>query len=215
MEFKYKNWNEITIDLYYEILEVFEDESLSEAEKDLAVCAILCDVPEEEIYSLSILEASKLVNGLSWLSKYDFNKKYKGGKMQIDGEEYRVNCDLQKMTIAQYIDFQTFYRMRDLKNTFGNILACFIIPDGKKYGEDYDIAELAKKITGKISIVTANEILFFFLKELGTSIRALQIYLDFQIWRMKRKADSKQKLKIKELQERIQEMNQILMAGFV
>ena len=214
MELKYKNWNEVSIDLYYQILDVYEDESLCEAEKDLALCAILCDVPEEEIYSLSIMEANELISKLSWLGKFDFNRNYKGGKIKIKGKDYRVNCDLQKMTIAQYIDFQTFYKMTDHRNTYGNLLACFILPEGKKYGEDYDISELAKEITEELSIVTANEIIFFFLKELETSIRALQIYLDFQIWRMKRKAKPTQKLKIQELQKRIQEMNRILMAGF-
>jgi hypothetical protein len=67
-----------------------------------------------------------------------------------------------------------------------------------------------------ISIAKANEILFFFLKDCLLSIRASQIYLDYLMRRMRRKEkDPQRKLKIEALMEKIEEMNRLLIAGFV
>jgi len=40
------------------------------------------------------------------------------------------------MTASQYIDFQNFYKQYD--DYMPNLAACFLLPNGKKYGEDYD-----------------------------------------------------------------------------
>ena len=216
MEIKHKNWNEVSIDMYYRILDITDDDSLSDVEKDLAICALLCDVPEEDIYSLSVIEAGELLDQMRWLAKFDFNQKFKGGAIKIQDEEYWVEVDLHKMTIAQYIDFQTFYKPDRLREYYGNLLACFIVPKGKKYGEGYDVAELSRSLRQNLSIVVANEILFFFLKELQTSIRALQIYLDWLMRRLMRKTQNLEKqAQIRALMDKIEEMNHLLMVGSV
>lgn len=216
MELKYKNWNEVSISLYYKILDIIEDADLSAVEKDLAVCALLCDVPEEEVYNLSVSEANDLISKIQWLSSFEFSHKFKGGTIKIEDQEYTVDVDLQHMSIAQYIDFQNFYKPEDLRLYYGNLLACFIIPKGKKYGEGYDASKLAESLRENISIAKANEILFFFLKDCLLSIRASQIYLDYLMRRMRRKEkDPQRKLKIEALMEKIEEMNRLLIAGFV
>ena len=215
MELKYKNWNEVTIDLYYKIVDITEDADLSPIEKDLAICALLCDVSEDEVYNLSVTEANDLISKIQWLSSFEFSQKFKGGSLKILDQEYNIDVDLQHMTIAQYIDFQSFYKPTQLRQYYGNILACFIIPKGKKYGEGYDVSELARILIENMSIATANEILFFFLKDCLTSIRASQIYLDYLMKKMRRKEkDPQKKIKIERIMEKIEEMNQLLIAGF-
>lgn len=215
MELKYKNWNEVSINLYYKILDIIEDADLSAVEKDLAICALLCDVSEEEVYNLSVTEANDLISKIQWLSTFEFSQKFKGGSFKISGQEYTIDVDLQHMTIAQYIDFQSFYKPSDLRQYYGNLLACFIIPKGKKYGEGYDVSDLAKQLTENLSIVKANEILFFFLKDCLLSIKASQIYLDYLMRKMMRKEkDPQKKVKIEALMEKIKEMNQLLTIGF-
>ncbi len=43
MNIKYKNWSEITIHMFDEITNIIKDESLSMAEKDIAIVALLCE----------------------------------------------------------------------------------------------------------------------------------------------------------------------------
>lgn len=91
---------------------------------------MLCDVPEEEVYNLSVSEANDLISKIQWLSSFEFSHKFKGGTIKIEDQEYTVDVDLQHMTIAQY-------------------------------GEGYDASKLAESLRENISIVKANEILFF------------------------------------------------------
>ena len=80
----------------------------------------------------------------------------------------------------------------------GNILACFLIPKGKEYADGYDIQNVVRAINEHLDIMTANEILFFFLKSYLISIRGTANYLNWIMKRMARK--SKEKDKVAELE---------------
>ena len=106
----------------------------------------------------------------------------------IDGEKYDVCTDLHNFTVAQYIDFQTFYAQRkDNANILASLLACFIIPRGHGYAEGYDVNDLKLKIINGLDILTAEELLFFFLKRYLLSMRATANYFNWAIRRLKRK----------------------------
>ncbi len=196
IELKIKSWNDVSIDKYYEILDIFKDDSKAEFDKYMSLLALLCDVDEDVVYSLDIFKAQAMFNAISWINDFSFLKK-KGGmgaikSVVIDGKKYNVCVDLQKFTVSQYIDFQTFWHKKDLEKYYGNILAIFLLPEGCKYGEGYDVAELATTIRQKVSIVTANQVCFFFLNSLAISIKGIQIYLDWMKRKMKNKENRKQ-----------------------
>lgn len=196
IELKIKSWNDVSIDKYYQILDIFNDDSKAEFDKYMSLLALFCDVDEDVVYSLDIVKAQAMFSAISWIHDFSFLKK-KGsmGKINsviIDGNKYNVCVDLQKFTVSQYIDFQTFWQHKDLKKYYGNILAVFIIPEGHKYGEGYDVAELSTTIRQKVSIVTANQVCFFFLNSLAISIKGIQIYLDWIKRKMKNKENRSQ-----------------------
>lgn len=199
LELKIKSWNDVSIDKYYEILNIFKDENKAEFDKYMSLLALLCDVDEDTVYDLEMLKAQALFSQIKWVNDFSFQKK-KGGMgtintVMIDGKKYNVGVDLQNFTVSQYIDFQTFWHKKDLEQYYGNILAVFLIPEGCKYGEGYDVAELASTIRQKVSIVTANQVCFFFLNSLAISIKGIQIYLDWMKRKMKDK-ESKQQMEI-------------------
>ena len=108
--------------------------------------------------------------------------------IQLAGEKYDVCTDLHNFTVAQYIDFQTFYAQRkDNANILASLLACFIIPRGHGYAEGYDVNDLKMKIINGLDILTAEELLFFFLKRYLLSMRATANYFNWAIRRLKRK----------------------------
>lgn len=201
MEIKIKSWNDISINKYYDIVAIMNDKDKDEFAKYMSLLAILCDVDESDVYNLDLIQAQGLFKQISWINDFSF-LNHKGGigaikTVILDGTKYNVCVDLQKFTVAQYIDFQTFWHKKDLEKYYGNILAVFLIPDGHKYGEGYDVAELAESIRDKVSIVTANQVCFFFLKSLQISIEALAIYLAWMKRKMK-KAENKEKMEIVE-----------------
>lgn len=165
MELKYKNWKEISINTFKKLQDVIsdvpvtDDATLNNINSNIAMLSVLCDVDEDTIASLSTSEFVKLVNDSNFLS--DMPKVKITDTYVINGKVYKVFLSLNNMSVAQYIDFQTFYKEYDKYTR--ELLACFLIPEGKRYGEDYDIAEVITDIGEHLSIVDANSILFFFV----------------------------------------------------
>lgn len=164
LELKYKNWKDININVFQRLqnainnAEFDEIESLNELNKGIAMLSVLCDVEEDTIALLTKSEYEKLIAQTSFLS--EMPKVNVEDKYIINGKKYRLFLTLKDMTISQYIDFQTYYQ--DFNKNFAECLSCFLIPEGKKYGEGYDVAEVISDIGKYMSITDANSIMFFF-----------------------------------------------------
>lgn len=196
MELKKKNgWRDVIINEYYDLKERLEDDELTPYEKEIARIAFVNNISEDEAWNLQINEFRKLQVEALWLNEFNLSDKAMFKNITINGEKYEVDVNLQNFTVAQYIDFQTFYPKRKTnERIIGNILACFIIPKGKKYAEGYDINKVVNDINNYLDIMTANEILFFFLKQYLISIRATANYFNWQMKRMKKKLKNSDKV---------------------
>lgn len=181
MELIYHKWDDVPIKIYKEITQIVEGE-LGETEKAVALIAALCGVPEDEVWALSLPEVGSLSRQTAWVWSFDYNKDKKPHKLRVAGGEYVVNYDVSKMSIAAYVDFQTYFKNRD--KFMGALLTTFVIPKGHKYADDYDVAELAKIFEAEIPITTYNTLLYFFVLTSLNSIRGTQIYSALMIKKM-------------------------------
>lgn len=161
MELKYKNWNEISINTFNELKNIDynkEEGILGELEANVELLSILCDVEDEVISNLSTTEFHNL------LMKTEFLKEMPKVKVEdtyiINGTKYKLFLSLKQMSVAQYVDFQTYFK--DQQKYFRELLSVFLIPKGMKYGEGYNIDDTINDIGEYLSIVDANSILFFF-----------------------------------------------------
>ena len=102
------------------------------------------------------------------------------GSYELDGTKYRVYT--KEMTTAQYIDFKQM--VDTYAENLPRFLTIFIIPDGHKYGDGYDLEKAAQDI-GKMPITDARAVADFFLTacELST-----EIFLRFSRRKMRRMA---------------------------
>lgn len=207
-----KSWRDISINEYYQLKEISDDTSMEEYEKEVAIIAFLYNMTDDEVWSLNINDFNKLQVEKTWIYDFDFDKKKNFKKIEIKGNKYDVNIDIQKMNVAQYIDFQTYWSQRDnMKNIIGNLLSIFIIPKGKKYNEGYDINEVIADIKDNIDIMTAQEILFFFLSSYLISIQIILNYLKWKIKRMKRKEKNKEEME--KLEKEVKRLEKIISDG--
>ena len=165
---------------------------MTDYEKIIIKIAFITGKSEDEIWNLNWQDFRNLQVESLWMEEFKLKENIKFNTIEINGEKYSIDTNLQNFTVAQYIDFQTFFpKRKDNPRTIGNILACFIIPQGKKYAEGYNIQELVDNINSNLDIMTANEIMFFFLKQYLISIRAIANYFNWILKRMKRKAKDK------------------------
>ena len=163
MELKKKSFKDINLKDYKKIVEINTRELDSDLEKDIAVLAVLCDCREQDIYNMPLMELKSLLQQMEWVKQYEFTPANKlPNKLKIDGIEYIINPDLNKFTVAQYMDFQNFWDKRNER--MGNLLAVFIVPKGKQYNEGYDVIELADRLEEIFSLDDWNNVCFFFLK---------------------------------------------------
>lgn len=210
-----KGWRDVTINEYFDLCERLEEtEQLENQDYLRAVIkvAFANGLLEEEVWNLSINQFRNLQVEALWMDTFDIAENVKFKTINIDGASYTVDTNLQNFTVAQYIDFQTFYKkFKSDKRIIGNLLACFIIPKGKAYADGYDIQNVVRTINEHLDIMTANEILFFFLKSYLISIRATANYFNWMMKRVRRKV--KDKAKMAELETAWEEMKRNILVG--
>lgn len=195
MELKKKtSWRDVTINEYFDLVERLSDESLKEYEKIVIKIAFVNNLDEESVWAMNINEFRKLQVESIWLDEFNIKTDIKFKNITIGNNKYIIDTNLQNFSVSQYIDFQSFYpKYKKDKKVIGNILACFIIPVGKQYADGYDIQDLVRQINESIDIMTAQEIMFFFLKQYLISMRATANYFNWQMKKRMKKMKDKQK----------------------
>ena len=183
-----KSWRDVTIYEYFNLVDRLSDEGLTEYEREVILVSFVMGVTEDKVWDMTIGEFKANQLNTAFMKEFNVARDCNFKTIQLAGEKYDVCTDLHNFTVAQYIDFQTFYAQRkDNANILASLLACFIIPRGHGYAEGYDVNDLKRKIINGLDILTAEELLFFFLKRYLLSMRATANYFNWAIRRLKRK----------------------------
>ena len=196
MELKYKNWEEITVNVFERLNEAINSvERCGNTDLDLlnqqvAILSVLCDVDEDKIAELSTTEVSELIRQTAFLNETP--KKNIIDKVTLNGKEYEIFLSIKEMTMSQYIDFQTYFPHRDKK--FKEILSIFIIPKGKRYCEGYRIDEVINDIGEYLPITDANNIMFFFLLAYQSLTKVTLTLLIKSMKKLKRKEKNRERV---------------------
>ena len=213
IELKYKSWKEITIKVFDKIKEIKIENDYSQEkmlDKNVELLSVLCDCTEEDIINLPLTQFNELLKQTEFLKelpKVNMNDAY-----TINGTVYEVHRNLRDMKTSQYIDFQSLSKEKE-KN-FANILACFLIPKGKSYGEGYDVINVAEDIYNYFNIVDARSIMFFFTLQFHTLTRVMLTYSIKKMKRATKKSKSKEmEAKIKELETNLTQVKDLLKNG--
>lgn len=215
MELKKKNsWRDISINDYYTIKDIIEDETLENYEKEVKLIGFINNMTDDEVWNLDVTKFRELQVNATWIYEFNFKQNKTFKKITLNNSKYVVDINLQHFTVAQYIDFQTFWpkTFTNMREVIGNVLAVFIVPKGHKYNDGYDINKVIEDIKNEIDIMTANEILFFFLSTYQILTRITLNYLHWQMKRMKKNKKIDQE-KLKEIQGQLDMIERNILAG--
>lgn len=190
----YKSWEEVPLKVYDEIVKVTNNEDLSPMQKNIEVISLLSNIPSEEIWNMDINKVKKLSIKASFINEFDFDRNNKPKSLTINNMKCTIKYNLNDFSFAQFQDFQTFYQMGTDKY-MQNILATIIIPDGKKYGDGYDLDEFTEHLYNEISITDAQTVMFFFTKSLLHSLDHTRTYLISQMKKEVKKMENSEKKK--------------------
>lgn len=161
-----KNWNEMNLSHYKRLFEIIRKDWENELDMNLAMVSVLSDIPIEDITNMEVNKLQEFINNLKFIET-PYKPKTPETTYNIGNKEYKVFFNVNKMTASQYIDFQNFYKQYD--DFMPNLAACFLLPNGKKYGEDYDPIDEAEFLNTHLTIDIFSDIMFFFVNLLQVS----------------------------------------------
>lgn len=197
------NYRNLPVGKWLEILELSKDENVDELEQQVKTIAILTGLTEDEVLDLPIMEYKSLA------SKTKFLEKEYEGKLQIaksyglNGMELIPVKDFNKITTAQYVDYQTFSKEGDMYLV--QTLSTLLVPKGKKYNDGYDMDAVQQAIRENLSVADVLSLYAFFLTKWVKSIKDSQTYLDKEIKKIPNK-EMREKL-MKQMQEMRSKIN--------
>lgn len=190
MELKFKSWNEININTYYEI-EQIRKENLDSHIGMAKLLSLLCLCDEEDILKLKILEINKLWSQATFLAEAIDVKNIKLNTIKIGDNKYKIENDLSKYSVAQFIDYNAY--AKNPERCIAEILSTIIIPEGKEYNEGYDIAEVIDDIANNLDIVTAVSLFEGLKKKFQTSVSNTLESLETQMKLLEKMTTKKEK----------------------
>lgn len=179
------DWENITIEKYYKIKDILDDETDDDITKNVKLVAVITNKDEQEVWDMDMAEAGEYISRLQFLNKFEL-PKHPNMKIKLPSYDLVVIKDLTKINVAQYVDFQNFVKM-PLRESMEKILSIFLIPDGCSYNTGYDILDLQKEIRENLSFRVAEGLLSFFIEKYGKSLIHSLIYCRRQVKKTKDK----------------------------
>ena len=191
------NYRNLPVGKWLEIMELSKDENVDALEQQVKTIAILTGLTEDEVLDLPIVEYRELASKTKFLEK-DYDGKLQIAKSYgLNGMELIPVKDFNKITTAQYVDYQTFSKEGDMYLV--QTLSTLLVPKGKKYNDGYDMDAVQQAIRDNLSVVDVLSLYAFFLTKWVKSIKDSQTYLDKEIKKIPNK-EMREKL-MKQMQE--------------
>lgn len=208
------SYKELTINQYLGLKDLMADEVGDDLSAQARLIAYLDNKTEDEVLSLSLPEYHKLVQQTGFLMNLPEPSKKAPGTIKVGNYKLKAVTEIAQMTTAQYIDCQNLLSMPDKEKYLASLVACFYVPAGKKYNQDYDLDEVTKLIGDNVSVQDALDVCFFFQKKYISSISDSLRYLEFKTkWMMRKEKDETTKTKMKEALALIRNYRDLLNAG--
>lgn len=150
-------WSDIDVKTFKEIQDYLSTTQDGNIEQSVHLLSLIEGKDEDTYFNMPINKLTEEFGKLKFMESTPQAAQVKNS-YKINGTEYVLTTNLQEMTVAQYIDYQVY--IKNPQQYMQEMLTVFLIPKGKKYNEDYDVAEAAKDM-GNLPIEDAYGISFF------------------------------------------------------
>lgn len=168
-------WKDITLRQFLKIADI--DKSLSDEEQMFQLAEIVYGPEINELQLSAYAQYLKRLDGLKKeIPDTELKKHY-----VLNGRKYDCECNITKMTTAQFMDYTEFAKQQDVQK----MLAVFMIPKGHKYNDGYDMQEVFDDIL-EMDIASVNGLSFFIKLQCQTFLNLTQFYLKKQTLQTKK-----------------------------
>ena len=181
------SYDKLTIKKYRELVSIEKGED--EMEYGVDILSVLSDMEQGELMEMPLDKFTNLMAKTKFLSQPIERVDYKklGKRITVNGNEYRLIKNAKDLTAGQYIDYKAYVSRENFLEMLPYILTIFLIPEGKKYNDGYDITELAKEFDENMGLPIALGISDFFWHQSLLSTKSSILYLKWKMKRMMKK----------------------------
>lgn len=187
-----KNWNDITLKQFNEI------QNLLSQPDEYLTCNLLDVIYGTDSANMTIAELAPYKNALQFLTEPIPHCKLKQ-KYEINGTVYDSNLDLTVLTVAQFVDYQTYIKEEHIE--LNKVLSVFFTPEGHSYNDGYDMKKVQNDLLN-LDIVTITTASFFFEIQFAMFVDLFQRSLKQTV-----KKTVKDKMKRKEMLKQLESDN--------
>lgn len=199
-----KSWGELPVGMLEEMRSVTIDD---EDTKTLTIAGILAGKTFKEMLNLPLEETQRLIANTAFLYTEPAKKKL-SSVYTLNGTKYNILKKAEKMTTAQFIDYQAI--ARDSFNRVSEFLAIFFIPEGHEYNDGtYDKQQVIDDIANYLSTEEALGIADFFINRFVKLMKRTLLLLEAKMAVLKLGRKDKTKMMAAETEKMIKDLRSI------
>lgn len=199
-----KSWGELPVGMLEEMRSVNIDD---EDTKTLTIAGILAGKTFKEMLNLPLEETQRLIANTAFLYTEPSKKKLSSVYI-LNGTKYNILKKAEKMTTAQFIDYQAI--ARDSFNRVSEFLAIFFIPEGHEYNDGtYDKQQVIDDISNYLSTEEALGIADFFISRFVKLMKRTLLLLEAKMAVLKLGRKDKTKMMAAETEKMIKDLRSI------
>lgn len=196
-----KSWGELPVGMLEEMRSVNIDD---EDTKTLTIAGILAGKTFKEMLNLPLEETQRLIANTAFLYTEPAKKKL-SSVYTLNGTKYNILKKAEKMTTAQFIDYQAI--ARDSYNRVSEFLAIFFIPEGHEYNDGtYDKQQVIDDIANYLSTEEALGIADFFISRFVKLTKRTLLLLEAKMAVLKLGRKDKTKMMAAETEKMIKDL---------
>lgn len=204
-----KSWNEVSVGTFSEIRAAYNDINMSEEDRAIGLVALLTG---EDPLTMELSDFRKILMSLSFV-----NEEVKPAEVKseyiLNGRKYTLQKAVNHISTAQYIDFNNYLKDGEIDEKYADILSVFLIPEGMKYNDGYDIDEVRADINKYMCITDALGIFSYFFHFSVRFVQISQQYTSRRLRRMK-SLTREEKQKIEEITHQMQQIGDSLASSW-
>ena len=174
-------WYDVTLYQFKMLQDVMSVED--ETERIVSIAEILLG---KDVTNLPLKEFNEQAKQLVFLTT-DVPVSNPPKKLEVNGRKYYMDCLLGNITTAQYVDYTNHCNTNDM----AKMLSVFVIPEGHKYNDGYDMLEVMNDMNS-LPIPIVNSAAFFFSRQLQKFTEIFQRCLRKKIKKQKLTKEQKQ-----------------------
>ena len=178
---KMMSWYNVSLSQFLKIQEASKIE-----DNDERLFAVAEAMFGDKVTELPLIEFKEKVGMLTFLGE-PLPEVTLPKKVEVNGRKYFMDCLLGNISTAQYVDYTNHAKTNDICK----MMSVFLIPEGHKYNDGYDMLQVFNDIND-LPIPVVQSAAFFFGKQFSTF---MDIFRRYSIRTLKKTKMPKEQMK--------------------